>query len=167
VFWEYLARHGPLGFDLIENATADMFERILSTIFNQVFTIDQSIEVVNVVIAAGNFIRVIVAEDKMDIYEISLDAIEGETGLGPTASFSVTPRNGVAPMQVSFTDLSMPGDAPIVTWSWNFDDGHGTTANNPEHIYAQPGIYSPSLTVTNRYGESEQQRISYITVNGE
>ena len=76
-------------------------------------------------------------------------------GTGPTAAFSGTPRNGLAPLQVQFSDASLPGSAAITSWSWDFDgDGaEDSTAQHPSHTYAA-GQYSVSLTVTDANGES-------------
>lgn len=41
-----------------------------------------------------------------------------------TAAFSFTPSVGATPCSVAFTDLSVPGDAPIVSWLWTFGDGN-------------------------------------------
>ncbi len=58
-------------------------------------------------------------------------------------------------MVVNFSDASNP-NAPgsIVSWNWNFGDpGSGTfntsTMANPQHIYANPGVYNVELIVVN------------------
>ncbi len=53
--------------------------------------------------------------------------------------------------EVQFTDLS--GVAPehasaIDSWLWDFGDGTTSTEQDPAHIYANPGTYDVSLTVT-------------------
>ncbi|MBD3332213.1 PKD domain-containing protein, partial [candidate division GN15 bacterium] len=62
--------------------------------------------------------------------------------------FAVTPECGIAPLEVSFTDLSVPTDDPIVEWLWLFDDGTTSTDQNPVHEYAEEGVYNVSLAVS-------------------
>src|SRR5690606_26001555 len=51
---------------------------------------------------------------------------------------------------VQFTDESL--DLPQ-TWFWEFGDGETSSDQNPTHTYANEGVYSVSLTVTNNMGE--------------
>jgi PKD repeat protein len=68
----------------------------------------------------------------------------------PTADFSALPMVGTAPLAVQFTDLSLPGASPIVSWMWLFGDGSDPSfTQNPSHTYTVPGDYSVTLVVTN------------------
>ena len=43
--------------------------------------------------------------------------------------------------------------AALLSWAWNFGDGQTlNTVENPCHVYANPGTYSVSLTVSNSAG---------------
>jgi len=58
---------------------------------------------------------------------------------GPTASFSWIPDNDSICENdtVEFTDMSIPGDAPIVSWKWDFDDGSNiNTMQSPNHLFS-------------------------------
>lgn len=48
----------------------------------------------------------------------------------------------------SFSDQSVGA----TTWLWDFGDTYGSTLQNPQHTYAQPGTYLVSLIVTNAQG---------------
>jgi gliding motility-associated-like protein len=48
----------------------------------------------------------------------------------------------------SFLDQSTDSVA-IATWSWDFDDGNNSFSQSPSYIYASPGNYNVTLTVTN------------------
>jgi PKD repeat protein len=67
--------------------------------------------------------------------------------ISPTASFDSN-----APVcdgtMVVFTDTSDVGVPSIVTYLWNFGDGNTSTLSNTTHLYAAPGIYTVTLTVT-------------------
>ena len=55
---------------------------------------------------------------------------------------------------VSFTDLSNAND-PITSYAWTFGDGNISASQNPTHIYAAPGIYTPTLIVQTLSGCSD------------
>jgi PKD repeat protein len=89
----------------------------------------------------------------------------GGTGGGnePTADFIGTPVSGAAPLEVTFTDLSL--NAPTA-WTWTFGDGGSSNTQNPTHTYASPGTYTVSLTATNAAGFDTLTRSAYIVVSG-
>lgn len=83
----------------------------------------------------------------------------------PTASFTTVPGptsggrvNGTSPLGVAFTDTSTaPSSCPITSWSWNFDDGGGTSSlEDPSHSFTHSGggntDYDVVLTVTSAGG---------------
>jgi chitodextrinase len=47
---------------------------------------------------------------------------------------------------IQFIDLSFALDS-IVAWTWNFGDGTSSNEQNPYHVYAQPGVYTVTLTI--------------------
>ena len=49
---------------------------------------------------------------------------------------------------VSFTDFSFTGAPAIVEWDWDFGDGSSSSAQNPIHIYEDPGTLRSVLRVT-------------------
>jgi PKD repeat protein len=56
-----------------------------------------------------------------------------------------SPDEGDAPFNVNFHDLS--AGSPDA-WMWDFGDGTQSLEENPTHLYASPGSYSVTLTVT-------------------
>lgn len=48
-----------------------------------------------------------------------------------------------------FTDTSSQN---VVSWFWDFGDGTTSTLQHPNHVYANPGSYNVSLTVTTSAG---------------
>lgn len=81
-----------------------------------------------------------------------------------TAAFTSDVQSGSAPLTVRFTDQSTPGQSPITGWLWNFGDGETSTEQNPTHVYAEPGEYTVTLTVTSADGADTMTRTRYITV---
>jgi len=79
----------------------------------------------------------------------------------PTADFSGSPRRGVAPLTVDFTDEST---GCIYSWEWDFGDGTTSTEQNPTNTYSSVGSYDVSLTVTGPGGSDTETKTDYITV---
>jgi PKD repeat protein len=52
------------------------------------------------------------------------------------------------PYVTNFTDSSLNA----VSWYWEFDDGTTSTAQNPSHVFANPGYHSAALTITTADG---------------
>jgi len=70
---------------------------------------------------------------------------------GPTAEF--TYNNPCQGDPVIFnSENSVSGDAPIVSWSWDFADGNTSNDQNPTHTYQFSGNYLVDLTVTDANG---------------
>jgi PKD repeat protein len=79
---------------------------------------------------------------------------------GPVANFAGDQTIGPAPLKVHFTDEST---GSVATRLWNFGDGTTSTTKDLDHIYAQPGIYTVSLTVGNACGSNTATKVAYIT----
>jgi PKD repeat protein len=81
--------------------------------------------------------------------------------VAPVADFTGSPRRGAAPLVVTFRDLS-EGDP--IAWEWQFGDGGVSVEQNPAHIYAKPGPYTVSLTVTTPEGRAATTKHAYVLV---
>ncbi|MFN3555772.1 MAG: PKD domain-containing protein [Bacteroidales bacterium] len=67
----------------------------------------------------------------------------------PEPQFSFFPRYGVAPLNVSFSNLSQGAS----NYVWDFGDGTPTTTQaNPVHTFTQNGIYLTRLTALSELG---------------
>ena len=60
------------------------------------------------------------------------------------ASFTPSALSVSVGEPVVFTDSS---HGTITSWSWNFGDGTGSSAQSPLHAFATPGVYPVTLTV--------------------
>ena len=93
---------------------------------------------------------------------------EGSISSPPISGFTSDITNGNAPLSVSFTDISIVGDAPIISWDWEFGDGGTSVEQNPTYVYSNVGTFSVSLTVVDENGLSDSiTEIDFITVTEE
>ena len=79
----------------------------------------------------------------------------------PVAAFSLTPKVGLSPLHVAFTDAST--NTPT-SWLWDFGDGSTSTAQNPTHTYATIDEYTVSLIATNADGSDEEEKTDCLAV---
>jgi PKD repeat protein len=81
----------------------------------------------------------------------------------PTANFSAPDVCIGDPTQ--FTNLSNNSllGSPIVSWSWDFGDGSGTSVlQNPSYQYAAVGNYNVTLTITDSFGCTDDTTIQVV-----
>jgi len=90
-----------------------------------------------------------------------LPPIIDESKVAPVSGFTSDTTRGKAPLAVAFNDTTVfyPHN-----WNWSFGDGAISADQDPEHIYAEPGTYTVSLTTGNEYGENLTIKTDYITV---
>jgi formylglycine-generating enzyme required for sulfatase activity len=87
------------------------------------------------------------------LYWASNDAeVSIESVIPPVVSFTATPRVGVAPLTVQFTDTSA-GDPTSWQWDFNNDGLVDSTLQHPSWTYTNDGVYSVRL-VASRYWAS-------------
>jgi PKD repeat protein len=71
----------------------------------------------------------------------------------PTASFTLTPASGAAPLTVSVDgSASADPDGQIAAYAWEFGDGGTAAGAKTTHNYAGAGTFSIKLTVTDNSG---------------
>ena len=81
----------------------------------------------------------------------------------PMAAFSGTPTNGVAPLVVTFTNLSSNAS----NYVWNFGDGNTLTAGSNTNVtetYTNAGAYTVTLTAYGPGGVNVLTNTAYIQV---
>jgi PKD repeat protein len=84
----------------------------------------------------------------------------------PTADFRAIPREGDAPLEVYFEDLS---SGQVTEWSWDFGDLRSGAENvsrerNVTHVYKSPGHYTVRLLAKGPHGEDVEEKVRYILV---
>ncbi|MCX5771299.1 MAG: PKD domain-containing protein, partial [Candidatus Hydrogenedentes bacterium] len=111
------------------------------------------------------FDNIAITPDTLEYEQEVVLSLFGQSAVGPTADFIAVPTEGEAPLTVDFEQLCEPGDAPIVSWYWDFGDTHSSDDSSPTHIYDNPATYTVSLTIIDENGiEVEATKEGYITV---
>jgi PKD repeat protein len=75
----------------------------------------------------------------------------------PSLGLYADPSTGTAPLVVGFVpEIHDPAGAEIVSYKWNFGDGHFATTPPliTYNTYVNPGVYVASLTITTADGRS-------------
>ncbi len=73
-----------------------------------------------------------------------LPLLDAQTGYQANFKYLCNPFNN-NPFDFTFIDLTNSTD--IVSWEWDFGDGHYSNQENPNHVYANPGVYRVTLKV--------------------
>lgn len=68
----------------------------------------------------------------------------------PDVDFSF--NNGCASDTVYYNSSAFVNKNEVSSWRWNFGDNATSTEADPSHIYAKPGIYMVTLSITNQNG---------------
>jgi len=80
----------------------------------------------------------------------------------PHAAFTMSGNYSACP---PFNDLFTFTGKNALKYSWIFDDGNGSTIQNPSNLYANPGDYYPSLKITS-HGGCTSIDSQYVRVDG-
>jgi PKD repeat protein len=75
----------------------------------------------------------------------------------PVADFDAQ----TAGLKVLFTDAST---GKPTSWSWDFGDGAGSTAQNPTHTYSQAGSFTVTLRASNAGGSSTKSKVVTVSL---
>jgi PKD repeat protein len=84
----------------------------------------------------------------------------------PVAAFTYSPTSPQVGQAVHFdASSSHDPDGSIVSYSWNFGDGHTATGVSVTHSYSHAGSYTVRLTVRDDDGRSNTKQQSIIVTN--
>ncbi|MBD3285253.1 PKD domain-containing protein [candidate division WOR-3 bacterium] len=96
-----------------------------------------------------------------DTFDIMLRVVGEVPGDQLLADFSADPRTGPAALTVQFSDMSSGNPTE---WEWDFGDGYTSTTQDPNKVYADPGNYTVSLTVSDGVNEDTETKTDFIVV---
>jgi PKD repeat protein len=78
----------------------------------------------------------------------------------PAVAFTANPTNGVVPLTVNFTNLTIGA----TNYTWDFGDGHSSTNFQPVNTYSNVGLYTVSLVADGPGGISSLTHTNFILV---
>ena len=99
---------------------------------------------------SGRFVPKIILEDIAGC-RVPVPSRDALTNIFVNPSFTFSDSLVCSNENLSFTNLSVSNDS-IISYAWNFGDSITAVQKNPDHHYALPGIYYPSLKVATAYG---------------
>ncbi|MBK7872748.1 MAG: PKD domain-containing protein [Saprospiraceae bacterium] len=90
----------------------------------------------------------IIIPDSTTFYNITFRICAGARppANGGCGAFFTSTQDSDDPLTVKFQDLSY-STSPITSWKWDFGDGNVSNQQNPNHTYAQGGIYTVQLNI--------------------
>ncbi|GIU68959.1 MAG: hypothetical protein KatS3mg002_0195 [Candidatus Woesearchaeota archaeon] len=85
-----------------------------------------------------------------------------------TGKCYANPNYGSPPLNTTLTVLANGGSGTYINYEWDFDDGitQNTSTKIIDHTYYTNGEYSPSVIVTDTFGQSKRIRCEVINVRG-
>jgi hypothetical protein len=92
------------------------------------------------------WIRALVVAALLAGSTVSIVGAPASAGTVATAELSINPA--AAALTVAFVASSTGFPSPVVSYTWNFGDGHTATTSTPHvtHAYASPSTFSASVT---------------------
>lgn len=107
----------------------------------------------------GQFRLVAIYDRALEAREVQHNYEAGQpVGDAIKAEFTIPDGDeyGVAPHTVEFDAADSMADAGIAGYFWEFGDGQTSNRASPVYTYAQPGIFSVSLTITDKQGRTNK-----------
>ena len=111
----------------------------------------------------GPYTAVLTVTDDLGATATASVNIVANANQAPTAVANATPAGGQAPLIVNFSSASSAdSDGTIVSRSWNFGDGNGSSAANPQYTYSAAGTYDVTLTITDDNGATDTDTLQIV-----
>jgi len=112
----------------------------------------------------GNFTATLTVTDNGGATGSATVAVTVGSNQPPTASASATPTSGKSPLSVAFTGNGTDPDGTIASYAWTFGDGGTSGVRNPSHVYATPGNFTATLTVTDNNGATANATVAISAI---
>jgi gliding motility-associated-like protein len=74
------------------------------------------------------------------------DTVVQDVWVNPTPTIALSATEVCEGNETQFTNSSVPQDATVTGWAWDFGNGQTSTDQTPAHTYAQFGSYNVTLT---------------------
>ena len=116
--------------------------------------------------SAGTYTATLTVTDDqgaVDTASITITVTTGSQNQPPIAVITATPTGGPSPLIVAFSSASSSdADGSIVSYFWEFSDGRTTSRQNPRARFANDGVYTVTLTVTDNEGATGSDTVTIV-----
>jgi len=102
----------------------------------------------------GEYVMNLTVKDEAGNINVTSETIV-VANIPPVAGFRSIPSNVQPGDVVYFWDESSDREGEAMTYGWDFSDGPASAERNPVHVYADPGLYPVTLTVTDDEGATD------------
>jgi len=104
--------------------------------------------------------------DSDNFLDTAMVTIQANPSQNPTAEITATPATGTAPLEVELSGSGSDPDGTISSYSWDFEgdgwyDYRSISVTRLSHVYRVPGIYQPTLQVTDNAGLTA---VAFVTI---
>ena len=115
--------------------------------------------------SAGLYSVTLTVTDSTGATASSVGTVSARTPAGSLAvSATVSPTNGTAPVNASFSASASGATAPLTTL-WLFGDGTSSTSSAPSHVYSTTGRYVATVYLTDATGREGSANVP-LAVHG-
>ncbi|MGE0761880.1 MAG: PKD domain-containing protein [Bdellovibrionales bacterium] len=105
--------------------------------------------------SAGARVATLTVTDNMGLSDSASVTIGVQANTAPTASFSLTPSSGTAPLMVLLDGgESNDAEGAIASYVWDFGDGQSGVGVQTTHVFQNAGNFTVRLTVADSQGLS-------------
>ena len=80
----------------------------------------------------------------------------------PPQAVILGPPQATVGQIVVFDGSQSTGQSPIVSWQWQFGDGHRASGMIVQHAFAAPGTFAVQLTVTDQRGQNNTTTLQIL-----
>lgn len=114
--------------------------------------------------ASGSYLVKFYAADSQGDYRVRYLNVTALTPQPLTAQPIESTSQGMAPLNVSFSAIPSGGSGTGYTFTWNFGDGAVGSGSAPTHEYTQPGLYTPTVLLSDSAGDAATKALPPITI---
>ncbi|WBL41251.1 PKD domain-containing protein [Algoriphagus halophytocola] len=109
---------------------------------------------------AGTYeVELLVTDHEGSSNSTTVSIVVSDSNVAPVAVASATPNPAITGETVNFVGSNSTDEGEL-DYAWDFGDESSSTVADPTHVYAEPGVYDVTLTVTDAQGLQDTETIA-------